>query len=249
MATTKKPKKKSATMRPTKRNLTPHQKLEGLCRELDAELDGVQLPWSAAAIVGGIREVLGDIENPVDCFPGVERAMHITGKQFENLCTYRMAKEEKIGRGWMKRAGVNGAQLIGRGDLTKDIVDFIGEADGMPFKFDAKTCCTASFELREVTFKRGQYDELKAFAGVAFLLIHFNPQQLAQVRTEAATYAFPIQCEFWRGYESGETKSINRADCLKWAVPVRWNTVTRSKKLSPDIVRAVKELVCLTTPV
>jgi len=177
--------------------------------------------------------------------------MHLTGKQFENLCTYRMAKEQENGRGWMKRAGVNGAQLIGRSELNKDRVDFVGEAEGQPFKFDAKVCSQSKFDIGQgQDMKRGQYDELKAFHGVAFLLINFNPRQLAQVRTDAATYAFPIQCEFWQGYESGETKSINRADCLKWAVPVRWNVVgRRGRKLSPDIVRAVKELVCLTTPV
>jgi phytoene/squalene synthetase len=36
--------------------------LEMLCRELDEELDGVQLPRSAAAILNAIRVILDDID-------------------------------------------------------------------------------------------------------------------------------------------------------------------------------------------
>jgi hypothetical protein len=171
--------------------------------------------------------------------------VNLTWKQFENLCVYRMGKEKEHGRGWMRRASVTGAELIGRGELNRDRVDYVGEADGMPFKFDCKTCSQSKFDIGPgQDLKQGQYDELVAFAGVAFLLIHFNPRQLANVRTEPMTVAFPIQegHEFWSGYESGETKSINRADCLKYAVPVQWNSVYRCRKLSPDIIGAVKEL-------
>lgn len=41
---------------------TPEQKLVGLCRELDAEMDGVRVPWTAAAILGGIRAVLNEMK-------------------------------------------------------------------------------------------------------------------------------------------------------------------------------------------
>lgn len=165
--------------------------------------------------------------------------MNLAWKQFEQLCIYRLRKDG----GWIRRAGVTGAQLIGRPELNKDRVDFVGEADGIPFKFDCKTCSQSCLDIGPgQDMKPGQYDELKAFAGVAFLLIHFNPRRLAQVTTDAATYAFPMHCDFWWGYERGFTKSINQMDCAHYAVSVAWNAAKGCKKASPDIVRAVKEL-------
>jgi hypothetical protein len=38
-------------------------RLLSLCRELDAEMDGVRVPASAAAILNGIRSVLSDAES------------------------------------------------------------------------------------------------------------------------------------------------------------------------------------------
>lgn len=57
----KKTRKKSTTQ---KQKLSNHEKLEGLCRELDVEMDGVSpIPATAAAILNGIRRVLGDIDD------------------------------------------------------------------------------------------------------------------------------------------------------------------------------------------
>ena len=170
--------------------------------------------------------------------------MNLTGKQLEQLCTYRMDGEQKRGRGFMGRAGVAGASLIGQSKLVKDTVDFRGEADGVPFKMEAKTTTEASFSLHEVFFKRGQYEELKAFDGVAFVLVHYNPRRLAKIVTDARTFAFPVWPghEFWQRYESGEAKSIGRYECDVYAVAVEWNVFKGCRKLCPDIVGAVKQL-------
>ena len=38
-------------------------RLERLCRELDVEMDGVQVPQAAAAILNGIRGVIEDLDS------------------------------------------------------------------------------------------------------------------------------------------------------------------------------------------
>jgi len=51
------PKKKSPV-----RKRSPKDRLVGLCRELDVEMDGVApIPATAAAILNGIRSVLNEI--------------------------------------------------------------------------------------------------------------------------------------------------------------------------------------------
>jgi len=42
--------------------VTSYARLVGLCRELDIELDGVNVPGSAAAILNAIRKILRDLE-------------------------------------------------------------------------------------------------------------------------------------------------------------------------------------------
>ena len=42
--------------------LRQREKLLRICRELDAELDGVKLPWSAAAIANAMRQEIGEYE-------------------------------------------------------------------------------------------------------------------------------------------------------------------------------------------
>ena len=173
--------------------------------------------------------------------------MNLTWKQLEASCVYRMDGEEKLSRGSMKRARVTGAELLGRGELNRDRVDFEGLADGVPFKLECKTTHSASFPLNEDHFRRGQYDELVAFDGIALLLIHFNPRWLTSKRIESETYAFPVRSDmaFWRGYESGDVKSISRGDCSVHGVAVEWNRLPGCRKLSPDIVGAVEKLAAM----
>jgi hypothetical protein len=172
-----------------------------------------------------------------------------TGPQFEDLCLYRMNGESVRDRGYMDRVGVTGASLIGRSDLLKDFVDFQGEALGVAFKMEAKVTSSSHFKLHEVFFKRGQYEELKAFEGVAFVLIHFNARSLLRKPTPARTIAFPVWDghEFWKQYEDGTARSITHVDCERYGSVVEWSVLPRHggamrdcTKLSPDIVAAVQ---------
>lgn len=173
--------------------------------------------------------------------------MNFTGKQFEQLCIYRMGWEKTHGRGYMERANVAGAQFIGHSELLEDRVDFRGEAVGIKFKMEAKTCTNASFSLHQDFFKRGQYDELVSYKGVAFLMVHFNPRRLSIQVTAPRTFAFPIWTghELWKRYESGDCKSLGIKECLDYGQAVTWNSVPRSQKLTPDIIDIVQRIKAL----
>lgn len=173
--------------------------------------------------------------------------MNFTGKQFEQLCVYRMGWERTYGRGHMERANVAGAQFIGHSELIQDRVDFKGVALGIHFKMEAKSTSQSAMNLQEDHFHRGQYDELVAFNGVAFLMVHFNPRRLKNQTTEPRTFAFPIWKghELWKRYEVGECRTLGVKECLEYGQAVTWNRVSRSRKATPDIVDVVQRIKAL----
>lgn len=63
---TKAAKKPPSRKRTTVPKRTPQERIIALCRMLDIEMDGVQCPASASAILNGIRSALGEIDYELD---------------------------------------------------------------------------------------------------------------------------------------------------------------------------------------
>lgn len=210
------------------------------------------------------------------------------GKEFEELCIYRMQCEEAARRATMSRYGVQGNYTynsIGHNGTpnyadiaiasgidtqkVKTIFQYFGPEKqnqmvwqpmqslpdfegvmmgGLQFIFDAKVCSQASFPLGESTMKERQLKHLKKrarFGAVCFFLIHFNKRQLVTKSSPARTIAFPVQPDdpFWQRHERSEIKRITEQDAELYGIRVEWNVAPGKRKLSPDILAAIMEMI------
>lgn len=139
---------------------------------------------------------------------------------------------------------------------VSSLPDFEGVVapSGRQFVFDCKVCSQASFALDEDKFKRRQLRHLltrSKFGAITFLLLHFNPRELAKGVQPAETWAFPVYAEhpLWQAFDRAETKRITRADCAEYAAPCHWNTLPGGRSERPDVLGAVLQLASLPRPV
>lgn len=175
--------------------------------------------------------------------------MKLLSKEFEELCLYRMRQEQDLGRATMSRYGVQGNFIDGKWQPVQSLPDFEGIVfGGRQFVTDCKVCSAASFPLDDDKFKRRQLRHMltrSRFGAICFLLIHFNPRELAKGVVPAATWAFPVYAEhpLWMAFDRSETKRIRPADCEEYAEHVEWNTLPGGRSERPDVLGAVLRLV------
>jgi len=173
----------------------------------------------------------------------------VKGKEFEDVCLYRVRQEEELGRATMSRCGVQASYVDGKWQPIFSLPDFSGllPPHGQEFLFDAKVCGVASFPLNDDKFKRRQFKHMVTrdrFGAIAFLLIHFTERALKKSYYDAETWAFPVSLNhpFWAAFDAGQVKSITREDCREYAAAVEWNMLPGGRTERPDIVMAVWEL-------
>lgn len=179
----------------------------------------------------------------------------MTGKEFEELCVFRMNHERRRGRGLMRRCGVQGGWRLDPSTGTRKFEpsssppDFEGvEPDARQFMFDAKVCSLASYSIDNAGSKRRWQIpillERSEFNVATFLLIHL-PERVLKTKTDPIrTVAFPIHVRhpFWINYLDSEIKSISRAAFDEYGIEVEWSTMPGGKKPTPDILAAVSEI-------
>ena len=176
------------------------------------------------------------------------------GKELEDLCLYRLGKEDERGVAQGGRYGVqavfDGVDATGRPKwmTIPSYPDIEGVLrGGRQFIFDAKVCSQSSLNLAGDHFRDRQFSHLKKrsrMGVVTFLLIHFNARELKKIHDAAVTWAFPVhhEMEFWLEFEAGAMRSISRDSCDKYAEQVSWSVMDRCRKESPDIVDVVRRL-------
>lgn len=170
----------------------------------------------------------------------------LTGKAFEKLLVeqhqvYRQNRQASVGR--------YGVQVSILGDdktvVMQSLPDFEGvDAFGRQYIFDAKVCSQSSFGLAKYRFetrgaRRRQLSHMLERSGYGVkcgFLIHWNARELKTRSEGVETFWFPVHPRmiFWKEFESGERKSINRKDCEEYGFRVNWSTKSRGTKLRPD---------------
>lgn len=174
--------------------------------------------------------------------------MKLISKEFEELCLYRMRQHEERGEATMSRYGVQGNFIDGNWQPVQSLPDFEGLiVGGRQFVTDCKVCSQASFPLDDDKFKRRQLRHMltrSRFGAICFLLIHFNPRELAKGIVPASTWAFPVYRDhpLWVAFDRSETKRIRPADCEEYAERVEWNTLPGGRSERPDVLSAVLRL-------
>lgn len=174
----------------------------------------------------------------------------LKSKEFENLCKFAMEDEERRGQATMTRCGVMVTMKTNNGKIEwrpiRSLPDFEGiiAPEGRQFVFDCKVCSQPSLDIQDSTFKDRQLKHLlkrDAFGAICCVLIHFNPRVLKTKREPAETFAFPVSKShpFWEAVNRNEIKTISRAACAEYAVPVEWVTPSGKRTPRPDLLTAL----------
>lgn len=170
----------------------------------------------------------------------------LTGKQFEELLLFRAKRLEERGALTMGRYGVQATRFGKPGEAQEwhpiaSLPDFEGVLPGgRQFIIEAKSFSAATFPINQKMEDRqlSHMLERSDFNVLCFLVVHFNARQLTNSEQPAVTYAMPVKRrhEFWKAFDRGERKGINRSDCELYAIEIPWNLYSaRAKKMTPDI--------------
>lgn len=126
----------------------------------------------------------------------------------------------------------------------QSLPDFEGVfSGGRQFIIEAKVCSQASLSLDDLKVTERQIQHLirrSRFGVITALAIHWNPRELKTKSDEAETWLFPVHHAL--GFWVDPPKRINREKDVEHAVKVEWNIAPGKRKLSPDILPALKVL-------
>jgi len=187
--------------------------------------------------------------------------MKITGNDFEKLILFRAAFMESQGILSLGRYGVQARMVHGEPDkngtpnapgwmVVPSYPDFEGVIApfGQQIIIEAKVCSQASYPIYATGKKRPKQIahmlKREKFGAVCYLLIHFNERVLKTRVEPAQTFAIPVKdgAKLWDEYESGERKSLTRADCEEFGIIVPWDVYSfRASKLSPNLSVLIKD--------
>lgn len=173
---------------------------------------------------------------------------HLTGREFEDACKFRMDHERGRGRGYMWKCGVQSSFMKGEWKPIKSLPDFEGLAFSRFFVLECKACSQASFSLDDDKFKRRQLRHMLGvdeYGGLSLLALHFNGRTLKRGEEPPETWAIPVtmKSELWMSHDRGETKRITREDCREYGILIEWNAPDGCRVERPDLLAAIEKAI------